>query len=87
MLDIYWDNPLASFGWIGAQATQETSKANTKRFQVWSRVMRWVFSDEEFDHYDYVDKSAYLMHNVKAADSYSIQHVEQIFKDVYPALD
>ena len=86
MFDIFQENRLASFGWIGAPDQVDGNPAHTRRFTVWSRVMNWLFSEEVFRHYTYAEQSAYLMHNIAASEQYPLARIEAIFKNVYPEL-
>lgn len=53
-------NPHSSFGFIGANMKSETPYF-TKRFRVYSRMMATYFSEDVFEHYMLISKSAYLM--------------------------
>ena len=50
----------ASFGFIGANIKGE-SVNYTKRFRVYSRVMATYFSENTFEHFMLMSKSAYLL--------------------------
>ncbi len=62
MLEFYEKNPYRSFGFIGA-ASESEAKNNTKRFQLYSRVMAARFSDIHFQHYQHKPSSVYLLLN------------------------
>lgn len=53
-------NPRASFGFIGANMSGE-SEYFTKRFRVYCRIMATRFTEDVFEHYQIVQKSAYIM--------------------------
>ena len=50
----------ASFGFIGANMKGE-SVSYTKRFRVYSRIMATYFSENTFEHFMLLSKSAYLL--------------------------
>ncbi len=60
MLDLYAQNPLFSFGFIGANSENE-EKENTKRFRLYKAIMMRIFSPSKFRHLGYDKESAYLM--------------------------
>ncbi|HEY5327758.1 MAG TPA: hypothetical protein VIJ27_12215 [Mucilaginibacter sp.] len=64
-LDIYNQNPLASFGFLGANTVDEKtgkieSKNQTKRFRVYKRAVFNYFGEETFSHFESPDNSIYL---------------------------
>ena len=61
MLSIYNDDDMASFGFIGANGLDEESTYCTKRYRVYSTLMATYFSEEVFEHFMLVSKSAYLL--------------------------
>lgn len=60
MQEVTQANSSASFGFIGANALNE-AEVNTKRFRVYRRFMATYFSEEIFEHYFNIRKSAYLL--------------------------
>ena len=53
-------NPRSSFGFIGSNMQNE-STFMTKRFRVYSSFIATYFTEEVFEHYMMIDKSAYLL--------------------------
>lgn len=62
MMSFYDKNPYFSFGFIGMNSENE-SERETKRFQVYQKVMKRVFSPVKFLHFEHKPKSAYLLLN------------------------
>ena len=60
MLEIAEQNPIASFGYIGANSLDE-AKENTKRFRVYNRVMQNFFLPANYAHHFLEKESAYLL--------------------------
>lgn len=60
MREIAKDHPHASFGFIGASMRGEP-EFMTKRFRVYSRIMATYFTEDVFEHYVNVSKSAYML--------------------------
>ena len=87
LLDIYRDNPGASFGFIGANLIGE-SEANTKRYRVYKKIVTTYMGAETFHHHYNVEKSAYILVNKrKLKENPSlIAQIEQFFTDIYPSL-
>ncbi len=90
MMDIYEKNPLASFGFIGAniintETEEEEQKVSTKRFKVYSRVMYNLISPLKFTHYEYPDESAYLLLNKANVLNFPQlkEELENLFRDIY----
>lgn len=81
MLDFYTENKHSSFGFIGAHSASE-SENNTKRFRLYRRVMEDKFSDINFQHIKYTEKSAYLMLNRAKANSMPelLRRLEETFE-------
>ncbi|MEM0992470.1 MAG: hypothetical protein AAGI49_05505 [Bacteroidota bacterium] len=52
-----------SFGFVGAPTLDEESNNNTKRFQLYSTVMKYLISNVRFTHLEFEAQSAYLMIN------------------------
>lgn len=92
MFDIFSQNKLASFGFIGANTIQKESgfeepKQSTKRFKIYKMTMQALFGAETFTHYADNKHSAYLMVNNKSASNTNIQQVaKQMFEDIFPEL-
>lgn len=92
MLQIHFKNPLASFGFLGANIIEresgyEESKSATKRFMVYRRAMYALFGTETFTHYIDLEHSAYLMISNK---NDSVEHIKdkakKMFDDIFPEL-
>ena len=62
MLEIYKNNPYASFCFIGANSKEE-NKEQTRRFLIYQRVMKNYFSDVHFFHTTVEKESFYMMLN------------------------
>lgn len=58
LLDIYRDNPDASFGFIGANLIGE-SEANTKRYRVYKKIVTTYFTDIYFHQLQCGEKRLY----------------------------
>lgn len=85
MLTQYKKNVFASFGFIGANSLAETSKENTKRFRIYSKVMQNMFSLVEFEHIVYGEGSAYLMLNRHTISNNAtiLQEIESVFRPLF----
>ncbi len=62
MVDIYKNNPYASFTFIGAPMIGE-EKDTTKRFRVYKILMTRLFPRVTYTHLSYPEQSIYLMLN------------------------
>ncbi len=82
MRDIYQGNEKASFGFIGSNSDDE-SVDNTKRFRVYSLVMKSYFSTEKFIHAESKIDSAYLLVNKLNGGRGMLNEVERMFKEIY----
>lgn len=60
MVDVAQRDHRASFGFVGANMKGEPEN-NTKRFRVYRRFMATFFSDVEFEHLSFTEKSAYVL--------------------------
>ena len=60
MQEISEKDQRASFGFVGSNMKGETVDY-TKRFKIYSRMMVTYFSEEVFEHFMLVSKSAYLL--------------------------
>jgi hypothetical protein len=92
MLQIYTKNPMASFGFIGAntvdpEKSYTESKQLTKRFRVYRLAMYALFGTKTFTHYADTGHSAYLMvnNNVKSVDGVK-DAAKLMFEDIFPDL-
>jgi len=89
MLSIYEDDPLASFGFIGAAIIDEEKKentANTQKYRVYSTIVKNLFSDRLFIHAYNKEKSAYTIINRNNPEPDLIDKVQKMFADYYPSL-
>ena len=76
LLDLYSENPCASFGFIGSETNEEKKERElegksererteiTKRMVVYRRILNTYFSSKEFEHLIDDNKSAYVMVNL-----------------------
>lgn len=89
MLSIYEKDPIASFGFIGANGLNENSTNCTKRYRVYSRMMATYFSSELFYHKENQEKSAYMLINKKSLhrDENLISKIESFFMEQYDYFD
>ncbi|MEP6613239.1 MAG: hypothetical protein ABJA76_15170 [Mucilaginibacter sp.] len=92
MLQIHSKNPMASFGFLGANTINratgyEESKRTTKRFQVYKLAMYALFGTQTFTHYTDIEHSAYLMvsNKVKSVDEVK-ENAKKMFEDIFPEL-
>jgi hypothetical protein len=64
MIDLYIQNPFCSFTFVGMPLeSEQENKDNTKRFRLYSKIMKFLFSDKKFHHYHYSKSSVYLLLN------------------------
>ena len=64
VLDIYEKDSSASFGFIGSNTMTDKfseMKSNTKRYNIYKRLMVTYFSDEHFKHIADKQKSSYML--------------------------
>lgn len=91
MLSIYQKNPLASFGFLGANTVKtnyEEPKAITKRFKVYKYAVISLFGFETFTHHQDLEHSTYLMINNKHKDIETIKEkARKMFDDLFPELE
>ena len=87
LLDIFKKDPGASFGFIGANRIGE-SECNTKRYQVYKRIVTTYFTDIYFYHHYNEEKSAYILVNKRKLKEEPglIQEIEKFFMEIYPTL-
>ena len=85
MVDIAQGDSQASFGFVGANMIDEPVE-NTKRFRVYRRFMATFFSDIQFEHLYYVEKSAYVMLRRTELDANPllVDTLNQRFAEMYP---
>jgi len=88
MEEVALSDPHASFGFIGANKLDE-DEANTKRFRVYRRFMLTNFGNEEYEHYENWEKSAYMLINRKylAAHPGLMEEIVSGFRELYPYFD
>lgn len=82
MKEIYQKNPYASFGFIGSNLPNE-QKANTKRFRLYSKVVRQVISPVAFEHRQTTKHSAYLLINRDNHEIDLLNKIEVMFDTIY----
>ncbi len=70
MLEIAEKNPIASFGYIGANSLGE-EKENTKRFRIYNRVMQNFFLPANYAHHFLVKESVYLLLRTANAENHA----------------
>ncbi|WP_241159947.1 hypothetical protein [Parabacteroides sp. ZJ-118] len=80
MQEIANQNPRASFGFISANMRGE-SEYLTKRFRVYCRIMATRFTEDVFEHYQIVQKSAYIM--VRKSELEKQPQLLQLFTDKF----
>ncbi len=62
LMDNFLDkNPAASFGFIASNSVNETTTANTKRFEFYKKMIANLIGEERFAHYTKPEISAYLL--------------------------
>ncbi len=92
MLQIHDKNPLASYGFLGANTVKSETgysepKRITKRFLVYRRAMYALFGTETFTHFMDLEHSAYLM--ISNQDD-SVDNIKEkakmMFEDIFPEL-
>lgn len=92
MVEIHSKNPLASFGFIGAniinkETGYEEPKKITKRFRVYRLAMYALFGTETFTHYADIEHSAYLMISNKVKSLNMVkENAKKMFEDIFPEL-
>lgn len=84
IMGFYDKNPCYSFGFVGMNSEKE-QEAETKRFNVYRKVMGRVFSPVKFIHIQYKPKSAYLLINRNHAENTPslINDIERQFNKYY----
>jgi hypothetical protein len=88
MLSIYNKDPMASFGFIGANGFGEEVGC-TKRYRVYSRIIATYFSDQFFYHKENISKSAYMLINNRSLkeDPTLTEKIEAFFMEQYDYFD
>lgn len=88
LMEIFRKDPRASFGFIGANRIGE-NEANTKRYNVYKKIVTTYMGAETFYHHYNIDKSAYILINKDKLKEIPtlIQDIEQFFIDIYPSLE
>ena len=88
MLEIYKNDPKASFGFIGSNSINESIKY-TKRFRFYSRIAATYFSNETFTHKENIDKSTYMLINQSSLKENPnlIDEIESFFTERYDYFD
>ncbi len=84
LMDLTDTCPEASFGFIGSNIIGE-DEYETKRFRVYRRMLTTYFSEEQYHHYQIVEKSAYALVSRKAlsANPDLIKKISTYFSDNY----
>ena len=85
MDEVAQKDPLASFGFIGANMENET-EIYTKRFRVYERYMTSYFDTKHFEHHVNYAKSAYLLVNRRQLEERPtlLDEIVEGFKELYP---
>lgn len=88
MLSIYESDPMASFGFVGANGMDEDCVC-TKRYRFYSRIIATYISDSKFYHKENKDHSAYMLINRQglAANPGLIEDIEGYFVSQYSDFD
>ena len=91
MLSIYKKEPWASFGFIGAPIIDEELKIdeaenNTKKYRIYSILVKSLFSDVHFIHAYNQEKSAYTLINKDNPEPGLFTKVQTMFVHYYPSL-
>lgn len=82
MVDLKQEKPLCSFGFIATSLVREEDD-NTKRLQVYRKIMEALFSPTNYIHYIYEPKSAYLLLNRSSPNEDSLKKVEKMFTKIF----
>lgn len=86
--DIYKNNPLASFGFIGSNTINPSkgeieSKELTKRFKVYRTAVAYKFGEETFSHFENPKHSFYLaVSNKNRSVQEIIDEADKLFEDL-----
>ncbi len=80
MVEMYEQDNSISFGFMGANFEGEDMFKN-KRFRVYLKMIKRLFSDEKFEYYEYPDDSCFMMLNRKHEKLDAIQNdIEILFQ-------
>lgn len=88
MLGIWKKNPLASFGFIGANTYNPDTKTeepvdNTQRWRIYKHAMENNFGPETFKHGSQSTNSRYVMLNKKNDVNFLSKEIDKIFEANY----
>lgn len=83
MLDIVNRDPLASLCFKGTETGNEDSAEETKRFRIYRNVMRNLFSDQKFTHYEYAKESIYLLLSLRNHSPDLLKKIEDHFGQMF----
>lgn len=92
LLQIYSNNPKATFGFLGAHIVKKEKrytepKSITKRFRVYRTAVVALFGPETFTHYRDFEHSTYLMISNSHPSVEPIKEMaKKMFDDIYPEL-
>ncbi len=89
MLAIRKEQPLASFGFVGAPLPGQTkNKSNTKRYGLYRKIMANFFSPIAFHHFIHEAKSAYLLLNkeMNKQDAELLAKFEKMLEELHFSL-
>lgn len=91
MVEIFHQDNLASFAFIGSPSPKEIAKENenpkyikeynTKRFRIYKMLMSTYFSSDVFEHRNSIRHSLYLMRNINA--NYTVKQIQAMINDIY----
>ena len=76
------ENPRASFIFSGTNSENE-EKSNTKRFRLYSKVMKALFTELEFEHKENIVRSTYILLNKRNKESNLLNKIEVMFSNIY----
>ena len=82
MIEVLKENPFASFAFIGSPLPKEKPN-NTKRFRVYSKVMRQVISTTQMEHYLSPNSSCYIILNRHNEEPDLLNKVITMFRSMY----
>jgi hypothetical protein len=75
-------NPFASFGFIGSCLPGE-KRQNTKRYRLYSNIVKQVISPVLFEHRESTEYSAYLLVNRDNQEQHLLEKIELMFNSIY----
>ena len=82
LIEFYKKYPFASFGFVGERSKDEDADCITKRFKVYSKVVKNFISPIDFNHYAFPDKNVYLLLNKDNMESDILKKIEAIFDEL-----